>query len=111
MNDATSLEATSYAVRLLPGTLSCTVAGANVQLTAQEYRVLAVLMETPQKLIARYDIECALYGDNPPNSNVLQVIISRLRAKFTSAGAPGLLHTRRSHGYAFIGEVTGEAAA
>ena len=111
MNIGADQKTAPCAVRLLPGTLSCTVAGANVQLTAQEYRVLAVLMETPQKLIARYDIECALYGDNPPNSNVLQVIISRLRAKFADAGAPGLFHTRRSHGYAFIGEVAGEVAA
>lgn len=99
------------AVQLLPDSHSCSVAGNTMALTALEYRTLALLMAQPGELVSRHEIETTLYGATPPNSNVLQVIVSRLRSKLAAAGAPGVLHTQRSCGYAFIGEVALEAAA
>jgi two-component system OmpR family response regulator len=70
--------------------------GAPLALTAQEFRLLAYFMHHPDKVIARGTLGEHLYeGGYDPDSNVLDVMISRLRRKL---GA-GLLHTVRGQGF------------
>ncbi|KFN51398.1 response regulator transcription factor [Arenimonas composti] len=70
--------------------------GAPLPLTAQEFRLLAYLMHHPEKVISRASLGEHLYeGGYDPDSNVLDVMVSRLRRKL---GA-GLLHTVRGQGF------------
>lgn len=70
--------------------------GAELPLTAQEHRVLAYFMHHPGRLVTRSELAEHVYeGGMDPESNVLDVIIGRIRRKL---GVP-LLHTVRGQGF------------
>ncbi|MGE4280474.1 MAG: response regulator transcription factor [Magnetospirillum sp.] len=70
--------------------------GMPVQLTAQEFRILSYLMHHMGKVVSRTELMEHVYDRNFDNdSNVLEVLIGRLRKK---VGA-GLIHTIRGQGY------------
>jgi two-component system OmpR family response regulator len=72
------------------------LAGGPLALTAQEFRILAYFMHHPQKVIPRGTLGEHLYeGGYDPDSNVLDVLISRIRRKVGT----GLLHTVRGQGF------------
>jgi two-component system OmpR family response regulator len=59
-------------------------------------------MRNAGRLITRRMIEDALFErESETTSNVVEVYVSRLRAKLTTGGAPQLLHTVRGAGYRF----------
>lgn len=73
-----------------------TLDGMPVQLTAQEYRILSYLMHHPGKVVSRTELMEHVYDRNfDADSNVLEVLIGRLRKK---VGAE-LIHTMRGQGY------------
>lgn len=70
--------------------------GAPVDLTSLEYRALAYLMMQRGKVVSKTELAEHLYGhDDDRDSNVIEVLINRLRKKL---GAD-LIQTRRGHGY------------
>ncbi len=71
--------------------------GQPLALTAQEYRILAYLMHHAGKVITRNELGEHVYDVGyDPDSNVLDVMISRIRRKL----APHrLLYTRRGQGF------------
>jgi two-component system OmpR family response regulator len=70
--------------------------GATLELTPLEYRALAYLMMHPGKVITKTELTEHIYGqDDDRDSNVIEVLINRLRKKI---GAD-LIRTRRGHGY------------
>lgn len=85
------------------------VAGNAVHLTAYEFRVLKHLMLAQGRLVPAAEIETALYGENRTPSNVLQVIVSRLRSKLDKAEVVGLIHTLRGRGYRIDAPAAGAA--
>lgn len=70
--------------------------GAPLVLTSQEFRILAYLMHHPGRLVSRAELGEHVYaGGYDPDSNVLDVLIGRIRRK---VGA-GLIHTVRGRGF------------
>ena len=82
-----------------------TVSGNPVDLTALEYRTLEYLMQHPDKVISKTELTEHIYDqDFDRDSNVIEVLINRLRGKLN----PGLIKTRRGLGYQ-IGGLDGVA--
>lgn len=70
--------------------------GAPMALTAQEFRILAYLMHHTGRLVTRAELGEHVYeGGFDPDSNVLDVLISRIRRKL---GLP-LIETVRGQGF------------
>ncbi|HET7814056.1 MAG TPA: response regulator transcription factor [Candidatus Baltobacteraceae bacterium] len=73
-----------------------------IDLTARESAFLEFFMRHEGKLVSRSAIEDALFHrESETGSNVVDVYVSRLRAKLTAGGESELLHTVRGGGYRF----------
>ena len=71
--------------------------GQPLALTAQEHRILAFLANRHGQVTSRSDIAEHVYArDLDPDSNTLDVLISRIRRKLTPHA---LLHTERGRGF------------
>lgn len=67
-----------------------------VELTAQEYRVLQYLVQNRRKVVSRAELSEHIYGtEGDHDSNVIEVVINHLRNKLE----PSLIRTRRGLGY------------
>lgn len=76
------------------------VAGARLDLTRRELRVLAVLVKRRGRTVLRESLEQAVYGfDDEVQSNTLDSHISRLRRKLADAGAQVEIHAIKGVGY------------
>lgn len=70
--------------------------GASLGLTSQEFRILAYLMHHPGKLVTRAELGEHVYeGGYDPDSNVIDVLIGRIRRKLGRE----LIHTVRGQGF------------
>jgi two-component system response regulator PhoP len=79
-----------------------TVGGADVELTAYEYKVLEYLMLHPGKVISKTELTEHLYDqDHDRDSNVLEVFIRRLRQKLDPDETLKPIDTIRGQGYRF----------
>jgi DNA-binding response OmpR family regulator len=77
-------------------------AGRTIDLTARETAFLEYFMRNAGRLVTRRMIEDALFErESDTTSNVVDVYVSRLRAKLTGRGEPQILHTVRGAGYRF----------
>lgn len=73
-----------------------------IELTARETAFLEYFMRNAGRLLTRPMIEDALFGrESDATSNVVEVYVSRLRAKLTAGGEAQMLHTVRGAGYRF----------
>ena len=73
--------------------------GRRLSFTAQEERILAYLMHQPGVVLSRTDISEHVYArDSDPDSNAIDVLISRIRRKL---GAP-MIRTVRGRGFALV---------
>jgi len=73
-----------------------TLHGEPLELTAQEYRILAYLIQHQNKVMSRTDLYDHVYGrDTERDSNVLDVLISRIRRKIGAR----LITTIRGRGF------------
>jgi two-component system, OmpR family, response regulator len=71
-----------------------------LQLTATEFRILALLASRPGKIVSQSQIASAVWPtESCPESNAVEVHVARLRRKLDEGGAPPLLHTVRGMGY------------
>ena len=72
--------------------------GAEVQLTAAEFRLLRYFMLHPQQILSKSHLAEHLYdGETERDSNVLEVHVNHLRRKLGRA----VVETRRGQGYIF----------
>ena len=70
--------------------------GKPVELTALEYRLLAYLMHHPTRVLSKAELTEHIYEqDFDRDSNVIEVLVNRLRNKLGAA----LIETRRGRGY------------
>lgn len=70
--------------------------GSALALTAQEHRILAYLIHHPGRLVTRAELGEHVYeGGFDPDSNVLDVLIGRIRRKL----GVELIHTVRGQGF------------
>ncbi len=79
-----------------PGSQRITRDGEIIELTALEYRALAYLMMRAGNVVSKTELTEHIYGhDEDRDSNVIEVLINRLRKKI---GAD-IIQTRRGQGY------------
>lgn len=77
-----------------------TLAGEPVTLTAFEYRLLEVLMHQPGQVVSKAELADQLYEQQDErDSNVIEVLVTRLRNKLDPGRALGLIETVRGQGY------------
>ena len=102
-----SAGAASGALRCGPITLDLaaqqvTLHGAAVELTAFEYRLLEYLVKQRGKVVPKSELADYLYPhDEDRDSNVLEVLVGRLRRKLDPDGTLMPIETLRGRGYRF----------
>ncbi|MFB3069389.1 MAG: response regulator [Gemmatimonadales bacterium] len=75
-------------------------AGRVIELTPKEYAVLEYLVRNAGRVLSRTLITEYAWGYNfDPGTNVVDVVINRLRKKITRQGSDRLIHTVRGVGY------------
>jgi DNA-binding response OmpR family regulator len=80
-------------------TLTVQRAGQPLSLPALPMKILELLMMRAPGVVWRRDIEQAVWGDSPPDSDALRVHMHTLRSAIDPPGLPPLLHTLRGIGY------------
>ncbi|MDR0349368.1 MAG: response regulator transcription factor [Tannerella sp.] len=74
--------------------------GRDIKLTLQEFKLLKLLMENPDRVLTRTHILDTVWGINyDSNTNVVDVYISYLRNKIDMEGCPRLIETVKGRGY------------
>ena len=102
-----SLKATSDVLTLGPLAIdfaaqSARLDGAPVELTAFEYRLLEFLVRERARVVSKQELSDYLYPhDEDRDSNVLEVLIGRLRRKLDPEGSLAPIETLRGRGYRF----------
>jgi len=76
--------------------------GVAMDLTAYEYRVLEFLVRERARVVSKQELADYLYPhDADRDSNVLEVLVGRLRRKLDPQGTLGPIETLRGRGYRF----------
>jgi two-component system OmpR family response regulator len=76
-----------------------TMAGAPVELTALEFRLISYLLHHQGEVVSKTELSEHIYGyDEDRDSNTIEVLINRLRRKL----APELIRTHRGQGYQLV---------
>lgn len=77
--------------------------GQALELTTFEYRVLEYLVRERAKVVSKQELSDYLYPhDEDRDSNVLEVLIARLRRKLDPEGKLAPIETLRGRGYRFV---------
>jgi two-component system copper resistance phosphate regulon response regulator CusR len=77
-------------------------AGKTVELTAKEFALLEFFVLHRGEVVDRAAITAHVWDDNhDPFTNVLEVLVRRLRRKIDDGFEPKLIHTFRGAGYRF----------
>ena len=77
--------------------------GVPLELTSFEFRVLAYLVRERARVVTKQELSDYLYPhDEDRDSNVLEVLIGRLRRKLDPQGALAPIETLRGRGYRFV---------
>lgn len=85
---------------LSTGDNSLTYAGAKIELSKNEYRILHCLMENKGKVVSREKLMERLWEtDSFVDENTLTVNVNRLRKKLDAAGLQGFIATKFGVGY------------
>jgi two-component system OmpR family response regulator len=98
---------TTEPTRLVVGDLSLDLlsrraerAGRMLDLRPREFALLEYLMRNPGRVLSKTMILSHVWGYNfNPGTNVVDVLVSRLREKIESSDEPKMLHTVRGVGY------------
>jgi two-component system response regulator PhoP len=89
-------------IALDTGAQAVTIEGRPVELTAYEYRLLEYLMLHAGEVVSKMELTDHLYEEDADrDSNVLEVLIGRLRRKLDPERSLNPLETLRGRGYRF----------
>ena len=81
--------------------------GSRIVLSATEYKILKLFVEHPDEILTRETIGKTVWGTAfDAFTNIVDVYVSRLRAKIDHAAHSPLLHTVRGKGYRFSARQT-----
>ena len=76
--------------------------GKPIRLTAREFALLEFFVLHIGKVVGRSELSAHIWDDNhDPFSNLLEVLVSRLRRKLDDGHSVKLIHTLRGAGYRF----------
>ena len=87
------------ALTLVAEDRSCYYDGDAIDLSAQEYRLLELLLEHQGRVFSKDTLVERLYADDTPASNAVEALVSRVRKKLDAAGAGTVIDTIRGLGY------------
>ena len=74
--------------------------GREIELRPREFALLELLLRNPERVVSKTMILSHVWGyDFDPGSNVVDVLVFRLRDKIDRGFTPSLLHTVRGVGY------------
>lgn len=73
-----------------------------IDLSAIPLKILELLMKRSPQVVWRREVEQAVWGDSPPDSDALRVHIHTLRTAIDPPGMPPLLRTIRGVGYQLV---------
>jgi two-component system response regulator PhoP len=77
--------------------------GKPIELTSYEYKLLEHLMRERERVLSKDDLAAHLYPhDEESDSNVIEVLVGRLRRKLDPDGSLRPIETLRGRGYRFI---------
>jgi DNA-binding response OmpR family regulator len=82
-----------------PDTQTVRRAGQRLELNPSLRTLLGVLMTNTHRVVRRAELEAALWGDDPPDADVLRAHIYALRTAIDKPFAVKLLHTIHGTGY------------
>jgi two-component system response regulator PhoP len=89
-------------ITLNVGAQKVSVDGKEVELTSYEYRLLEHLVRERRRVLSKDELAAHLYPhDEERDSNVIEVLIGRLRRKLDPEGKLQPLETLRGRGYRF----------
>ncbi|MGY0218709.1 response regulator [Endozoicomonadaceae bacterium StTr2] len=95
-----ALQAGPYKIDMLSGQFF--INDQPVSLTSFEFKFLELFLRSQNKVLSRAAIQDRLYGaDHSPESNVLEVLINRLRKKLKGHSGLNPIVTVRGKGYRF----------
>jgi two-component system response regulator PhoP len=103
-----SAQAASNALTLGPLTVDFSAQAARLgeaplELTTFEYRVLEYLVRERSRVVSKQELSDYLYPhDEDRDSNVLEVLVGRLRRKLDPDGTLAPIETLRGRGYRFV---------
>lgn len=84
-------------------------AGHEIAVTPREFAVLQYLMLRAGSVVSRAELCDRIYElSTDPDSNALDVFVSRLRRKLTLPGQHPPIQTRRGHGYMIVRDPAGD---
>lgn len=89
----------SAGVRFDLATMSIDRAGREVKLPPKCQRLLRILMQAPNRVFTRAELEMAVWGELLPDSDVLRAHIYILRRALTAKGEDDPIETVRGLGY------------
>ena len=81
------------------GTYRVTRNGRLIELPPIPLKLLETLMRQSPRAVPRRELEHAIWGDTPPDSDALRAHMHILRAALDGAGEAPLIHTLRGIGY------------
>ncbi len=97
-HDITSLECENLSMNLISHTVSR--AGINIELQPKEFALLEYLMRNQERVLSKTLIMENIWDYNfDPQTNIVDVVVSRLRSKIDKDYDKKLLHTVRGVGY------------
>ena len=77
--------------------------GETLDLTTFEYRVIEYLVRERDRVVSKQELSAYLYPhDEDRDSNVLEVLVGRLRRKLDPEGTLAPIETLRGRGYRFV---------
>ena len=83
-----------------PENRTMTIAGRGVELARREAALLEEMLRAFPRVVIKDRLEEQLYAlDEPATTNAIEALVSRLRRKFTAAGASCRIETVRGLGY------------
>lgn len=82
-----------------PATMSATRSGVELRLTPTGYQLLEALLRAAPRVVSRAELENAVWGDSPPDSDSLRTHIHALRLALDKPFASPLLRTLPGIGY------------
>lgn len=86
-------------LRFDPATLQATRGDVPLRLNPSTRRILGILMRNTHRVVSRAELEQALWGDAPPEGDVLRAHVYALRTAVDRPHARKLLHTVHGEGY------------
>ncbi|MAK92596.1 MAG: DNA-binding response regulator [Oceanospirillaceae bacterium] len=84
-------------------TQTASLDGRQMELTAYEFKILDYLIRHPQQVVGKTTLTDYLYAqDFERDSNVIEVLMGRLRKKLAAADGYAPIRTLRGRGYQFV---------